>query len=331
MIKVAVITSGGDGSGINAAIAMLARDEQIDLYGFHNSFDGIMREEPIHLTQKYCENRSLDGKQLVKTARSQLLYKEADRKKIHNKIKEYGFEYLVICGGDGSKQAAKLMNSEGTKTLFVPMTIDNDICGSEYSIGFDTALNNIISIIHDLHDTAHNMPGRIFMVEVLGGNCGNLALNSAVAAGCDIAIVPEFSTDKHKIARLVNSKLRKKNSIIIICSESAYEEKDYKVGEQGVSFEIAQYIEKETNIRVRKTVMGFYMRSGTATFKDAMMASSMGELARECIHKNKSGVMLGVIDGKVKAITIDTPANLETKKLDADLVNIAIKNEIIIQ
>lgn len=329
MIKVALITSGGDGSGINATVEVLSRDKLIDLYGFHNGFDGIMSEEPVHITSKYCENHSLGGKQLIKTGRSQLPHSKTGRTKIHNKLKEYGFDYLIICGGNGSQKAAKLMNFEGTKTLFIPMSIDNDINGTDYSIGFDTALNSIINVIHDLHETAYNMPGRIFMVEVLGGDCGSLALSSAIASGSDIAIIPEYSTDKEKIANLVSTKLKTKDSIIIICSESAYEKKDYKVGEQGVSFEISDYIEETVNIRVRKTVVGFYIRSGNATFKDAMIASQMGELLLECLHKGQSGVMMGMKNGRVQVINLDS--NTQTKKLEAHLVNIALKNNLIIK
>lgn len=331
MLKVALITSGGDGSGINSTIGALARDKKIELYGFHNSFDGIMNGEPIHLTPQYCEHHILDGKQLVRTARSSLAFESADRMEVHEKLQAYGFEYLIICGGNGSQQAAKLMSAEGTKTLFIPMTIDNDIYGSEYAIGYDSALNKILDVIRDIHDTSYNMPGRIFMVEVLGGEHGALALASAIASGSDLAIIPEYCTDKNRIAEAIDKKIKKNKSIVIICSESAYEEKNYKVGEQGVSFDISSSIEEKVKIRVRKTIVGFSMRSGSATFKDTIIAAQMGELARKCIHHGETGVMIGVSDGQVRAIKIDGLNLSQSKELDPSLVNIAIENKIIIK
>lgn len=330
MTKVAIITSGGDGSGVNAAIEMIAKDKKIELYGFHEGFDGILKNQPIPLTLENCQNYSLDGKQIIRTSRSKLPYEKEGRKKIHEHLKSFGFDYLLIFGGNGSQKAAKLMNSEGTKTIFIPMTVDNDVDGSEYSIGFDTALNRIIGTIHDLHDTAHNMPGRIFMVEVLGGKCGNLALASAIAGGCDLAIIPEFPTDKNKAVDIIVEKLKEKKSIIIVCSESAYDGRLYKSGDQGVSFEISEYIEKHLNIRVRKTIMGFFIRAGNTSFRDAMIAVQMGALARECINKGISGKMVGVKNGTVQLIDFND-VHSTNQKLDPQLVNIAIKNNMLIK
>ncbi|WP_276705401.1 6-phosphofructokinase [Caldibacillus debilis] len=329
MVKVAVITSGGDGSGVNAAITMISKDKNINLFGFHDGFDGILKNDPIPLKMANIQHYNLDGKQILRTSRSKLPYTKEGREKIQKRLKSYGFEYLLIFGGNGSQKAAKLMNKEGTKILFIPMTIDNDVEGSEYSIGFDTALNRIIEVIHDLHDTAHNMPGRIFMVEVLGGKCGNLALASAIAGGCDLAIIPEFPSDKEKIASIVSEKLNEKETIIIVCSESAYDDREYKAGNQGVSFEISDYIEKKINIRVRKTIVGFYIRSGNTSFRDAFIASQMGALARECINNGISGKMIGVKYGLVQLIDFhDNHSPIQ--QLDPHLVNIAIKNNMII-
>lgn len=331
MKKVAIITSGGDGAGINAAIEMISREDKIDLYGFHDSFNGILRNKPIHLSKQYCQNYSLDGKQIIRTARSEVLFDVEGRKYIKRKLEEYGFDYLVICGGDGSQKAAKILNHEGINTLFIPMTIDNDVTGSDYSIGFDTALNRVTNVVHDLHDTAQNMPGRIFMVEVLGGNCGNIALCSAVSTSCDLAIIPEFSTDKQKITASISKKLECKDSIIVICSESSYDGKSYKTGEQGVSFDIADHIEKNTNIRVRKTVMGFPMRSGNPTYRDVMMASQMGTLARECIINNNTGAMIAISKGKAEKIEFENIRSNNEESLDQEALKIAIKNELVIR
>ncbi|QGH36083.1 hypothetical protein GI584_19415 [Gracilibacillus salitolerans] len=294
MKQVALITSGGDGAGINSTIEIMAKNPQIDLFGFHGGYNGILSSDPIHLTEKYCENRALDGIHLVKTGRSKIPYTKEGRDQLRRKLALDNFDCLVVCGGNGSQKAAQLLQIEGTNTIFVPMTVDNDVNGSDYSVGFDTALNKMIEVLYGLHDTSANMPGRIFMVEVLGGNSGNLALESALAGASDLAIIPEYSTKKSDITNIVKEKLKQKNSLIIMCSESAYEDKNYQSGNQGVSLDIATSIERETGIRVRKSIMGFYIRAGRPSFKDALIASKIGAVVSQSIMENHYGVMVGV-------------------------------------
>ncbi|WP_208586093.1 6-phosphofructokinase [Gracilibacillus suaedae] len=304
MKKVALITSGGDGAGINSTIEMIAKNTHIDLYGFHGGYSGILSNDPIHLTEEYCENRALDGIHLVKTGRSKLPFSKEGREQLDRRLEAEGFECLVVCGGNGSQKAAQLLYREGTNTIFVPMTVDNDVNNSDYSIGFDTALNKITDVLYGLHDTSANMPGRIFMVEVLGGNSGNLALESAIAGAADLVIIPEYSTYKRDIVHLVKEKLKQKKSLILLCSESAYENNNYQSGNQGVSFEIATAIEEETEIRVRKSIMGFYMRAGRPSFKDALIASKIGAVVSESIIQNDYGVMVGVKNEQIYRIDL---------------------------
>ncbi|MFD1415037.1 6-phosphofructokinase [Oceanobacillus jeddahense] len=303
MHRVALITSGGDGAGINSMIEMLARYEGIDLYGFHDGYDGILVNQPIHLTQTHCANHSLDGAHFLRTARSKLPFTKDGRQKIIQSLVEQEFECLIVCGGSGSQIAAKQIHEEGMNTLFIPMTVDNDVIGTDYTIGYDTALNHILNIIANIQNTATNMPGRIFMVEVLGGNVGNLALESALAGGCDLAIIPEYSSNREQIAKKVQAKLREKQSLIITCSESAYDSKDYQAGDQGVSFSIADSIEHLTGIRVRKTVVGFYIRAGHPSNRDAIIASKLGYFTAATIFSKDFGKMIAI--KKDAVITVD--------------------------
>ncbi|WP_163537464.1 ATP-dependent 6-phosphofructokinase [Gracilibacillus sp. YIM 98692] len=329
MKKAALITSGGDGAGINSAIEMISRCKGIDLYGFDGGYDGILQHEPIHLTSAYCENRALDGRHIVRTARSKLPYSKEGRDKLHQKLRSDGFEYLIVCGGNGSQKAAQLLNTEGTKTIFLPMTVDNDVNGTDYTIGYDTALNQIFEVLFGLHDTASNMPGRIFMVEVLGGKAGNLALESAVAGACDVAIIPECSTNRNSIASLVQEKLQHKKSVIIMCSESAYEENNYQDGNQGVSFDIAETIQEKTGVRVRKSIMGFYIRAGKPSFRDAHIASRMGGQATKCIQEGVSGVMIGVQGDQVLPIKLDTVIDT-ANGINPSLLEIANQHQMLV-
>lgn len=328
--KVAIITSGGDGSGINAAINMIAMQEDIDLYGFNGGFDGILYNIPIHISKKYSSQFILEGKQIIKTSRSKKTFDKKGRKEIIKKLIEYKFEYLIVCGGNGSLKGAKLLYDEGFPTIFIPMSVDNDIAASDYTIGYDTALNHIVKVIHDIKDTSYNMPGRIFMIEVLGGNCGQLALASAVAGGVDMAIISEFSTSRKKISDMVKEKLKYKDSLIIICSESSYEEKNYNSGNQGVSFEIGKHIEEEVGIRVRQSVLGYYMRSGIPTYKDVSMAAKLGWIAGRCVKNNNPGNMIIIKNGE--AVSKPFSNNIEESyELEHQLVNIAKNNKIIIK
>ncbi|MGN8648142.1 6-phosphofructokinase [Gracilibacillus sp. HCP3S3_G5_1] len=300
MRKVALITSGGDGAGINSAIDMLINNKHIHLYGFHGGYNGITTNTPIHLTPKYGENKVLGGIHYIQTGRSDLPYTQEGRDKLRLTMQSEGFDCLIVCGGNGSQKAAQLLHEEGLPTIFVPMTVDNDVNGSEYSVGFDTALNKLIDHLYGLHDTAANMPGRIFMVEVLGGQSGNLALESVIAGAADLAIVPEYITDQEKITKVVQEKLKQKQSLIIVCSEAAYEDKKYQSGSQGVSFEIARTIEEGTGIRVRKSIAGYYIRAGRPSFKDASIAAKIGAKVAQCVLDDNFGVMVGVNNGQIQ-------------------------------
>ena len=220
MKKIALIISGGDGAGINCTIGAIAESKKYELMGFNDSFDGIISNDSIRLKSSFMENKYLDGKQVIRTSRSKLPRTQKGIDKIKESLHSKDIDALIICGGNGSLVSAKKLFDNGINTIYVPMTIDNDVNYSSYSIGYDTALNNILNTIKGLEDTSANMPGRIFMVEVLGGNSGHLALESGLAGFADLIIIPEFSTDYDDIANAVTNKLKNKNSLIIICSES---------------------------------------------------------------------------------------------------------------
>ncbi|WP_017471389.1 6-phosphofructokinase [Amphibacillus jilinensis] len=329
MKKVALITSGGDGAGVNAAINIIAEHPDINLYGFNGGYQGILTGEPILLTKAVIQHQALGGVHYVQTGRSDLPYTTEGRNKLKNKLQSAGFSCLIVCGGNGSQKAAELLYEEGMDTLFIPMTVDNDVIGSEHSIGYDTALNKLLDLLYGFHDTAANMPGRIFLVEVLGGSSGNLALESTIAGAADLAIIPEYSTKLSDITRVVKQKLVNQKSLIIVCSESAYEKKDYKAGQQGVSFDIANAIEEATGIRVRKTIAGFYIRAGRPSFRDASLAVKMGAKAVQCMMEEQFGQMIGVTNDQVIAKAYqDLKASLNT--LHPQTVEVAEYNHKVI-
>lgn len=330
MKRVGLITSGGDGAGINCAIGAISESKIYDLIGFNDSFDGIISGNSFLLDPEFMGNKYLDGKQVIRTSRSKLPYTKEGIDEIKKALYCKNIDTLVICGGNGSLVSAIKLFNNGINTIYLPMTIDNDVNYSSYSIGYDTALNNILNTIKGLGDTSSNMPGRIFMVEVLGGNSGHLALESGLAGFADLVIIPEFSTNYKDITDAVVDKLKNKNSLIIVCSESAYEEKNYEIGNQGVSLIIGREIQKKTGIRVRHTIMGFNIRSGRPTERDALMGVLMGNKCKEIIENNEYGKMISYEDGEIKAIDFKEIDLSRTKKLDKNQLLVAKNRKMII-
>lgn len=330
MKKIALITSGGEGPGINHTVLELALDSQIELWGFHGGFGGIAKEKGFLITGESCKGISISGRQIVKSARSQKTFTKEGRSEIIASLKQMKMDGLIVCGGNGSLEGAKCLDKEGIPTLFIPMSVDNDISGTEYSIGHNTTLNEYVRILQDIHNTACNMPGRIFLVEVPGGDCGILALSTAVSGNANMVILPEYSLDNLEIAQMANEKFKKEGYLVIVCSETSYQKDVYIAGRQGVSFEIGKEIEKETGVRMRHTVLGFYTRGSQPCYYDCIMASLFGALAVENIHKNQFGKMLIVKQGEV--CTTDYDKHVPQKKeLSQWLLKMATKKDLLIQ
>ncbi len=323
--RIGIITSGGDASGINAVFHGLLVHQNIDVFGFQGGYDGIIHNEPIHLTNSMTSRAILNGESMVRTARSKAPLSEAGRKAILRKLAEQKIDSLVVCGGDGSGKAAYLLSEMGLNTLLIPMTIDNNIYGSEYTVGYYTALETIRTCVQRIHQTGHNMAGRVFMIETFGGDSGQLTLAAALYCGADIAIIPERKFDLQRITNRIKEVLEEKQQCIILCCEASFLSKAYHLGDQGASFEVGEQITKITKERVRHTILGYCQRAGDPAIADIEKALLMGYHAGESLRNRITGQMIGLKDNKVTCIPLE---EISSKKKELDQNNCILAEQL---
>ncbi|WP_027421554.1 6-phosphofructokinase [Crocinitomix catalasitica] len=302
MIKVqniAVLTSGGDAPGMNACIRSVVRAaiyHGIGAFGVHDGFNGLINNNIVPLLYDDVSNILQRGGTILGTARSKDFRAKEFREVAHQNLKDRNIDALIVIGGDGSFKGMKTFSEEfDFPVIGIPATIDNDINGTDYAIGFDTALNNIIDAVDKIRDTASSHH-RVFLVEVMGNNSGVLALHAAAASGAEEVFIPERQEDllefKGKIARAVNAK---KSSIIIVSEGDG----------MGGAKEIYAYLKAEgldTNIRV--SILGHIQRGGSPSYLDRLYSALFGEEAIVCLLKGKRNLMTSLVDGKVTSVNI---------------------------
>lgn len=286
MKKIGVLTSGGDSPGMNAAIRAVVRKaiyHGMEVYGIYYGYSGLINGNIKKLEIGSVGDIIHRGGTILYTARCPEFITEEGQKKAIEQLKKFGIEGLVVIGGDGSFRGALKLTEYGFPTIGVPGTIDNDIPGTDYTIGFDTALNTIIEAIDKIRDTATSHE-RTYVIEVMGRNAGDLALWAGLADGAESIIVPEEDYDMDQIiARLKRGHDRGKRHSIIIVAEGA-----------GKGFKFAEQIQKATNFETRVTVLGHTQRGGSPTAFDRVLASRLGAKAVELLMEGKAGRTVGI-------------------------------------
>jgi 6-phosphofructokinase 1 len=269
--SIAVLTSGGDSPGMNAAIRAVVRSaiyNDIHVYGINAGYQGLIDDKITKMGVYSVADIIQKGGTMLHTSRCKEMYTPEGVKKAAETLKKHEIEGLVVIGGDGSYKGAAALAREGIRVIAMPGTIDNDVACTDYTIGFDTALNTIIEAISKIRDTSlsHN---RVNVVEVMGRNCGNLALYAGLAGGAEGICVPEIPYDMAKIcAKTVAGKDRGKLHSIIVFAEGA-----------GDLNEFCAQFEKCTSISVRRTVLGYIQRGGSPSAFDRILACKMGAMA----------------------------------------------------
>jgi 6-phosphofructokinase len=314
MRTIAVLTSGGDAPGMNAAIRAVVRAglaKGFNVMGVRRGYSGLISGEIIPMDRHSVADIIQRGGTILRTARCEEFKTEEGRKRGANILRTFGIDGLVVIGGDGSFKGAQLLSKLGISTVGLPGTIDNDLPYTEYTIGFDTANNTVLDAINKLRDTSTSHE-RVSIVEVMGRNCGDIALYAGLAGGAESIIVPEKGYDKDKLCRtILEGKMRGKMHNLIILAEGI-----------GGAEELAQQVEEITGIETRATKLGHIQRGGSPTCMDRVWASRMGYRAIELIEEGKSSKVVGVKDGRIFDMDIDEALSVP-RQFDEKLYEIA--------
>lgn len=296
MKKIGVFTSGGDSPGMNAAIRAVVRTaayNNIEVVGIYRGYEGLIDGDFTDLKASSVANIIHRGGTILRTARSKRFVTPEGMEQAYQNILKSGIEGIVACGGDGTfKGALEFGTKYNVPIVGIPGTIDNDLNGTDYTIGYDTAINTVIEAVDKIRDTAtsHN---RVFFVEVMGRDAGLIALRSGIGAGAEGILIPETDSDINAlINKLGNESKRKKAGHIIMVAEG-----DETGGAQAVA---KQVMEKLPHLDTRITILGHIQRGGSPTCMDRVLASQMGMFALESLIQGIKGVMIGVVNKQVE-------------------------------
>ncbi len=301
MKTIAVFTSGGDSPGMNACIRAVVRTalhHGTAVYGIMHGYQGMIDDQFRLLTSDDVGNILQRGGTILKSSRSKDFFAKEGRQKAFDNLRKYGIEGVVAIGGDGTFAGAKIfMEEHSIPFIGLPGTIDNDLIGTDYTIGYDTALNNVIEAVDKIKDTAASHD-RLFFVEVMGKDAGFIALRSGIAVGAAAILIPEVHTDlQGLITDLGAAYKRKKTSSIIIVAEGDDAGGAYKIAEQVVKA-LPQY-------DTRVSILGHQQRGGSPSALDRMLASQLGNEAVNALLAGKHSVMVGIVDKKFKYTPFD--------------------------
>ena len=310
---IGILTSGGDAPGMNAAIRAVTRSaiyNGFDVKAIYRGYKGLLTGEIVPFKTQNVSNIIQQGGTILKTARCKEFETPEGRQLAFDNIQKEGIDALVTIGGDGTLTGARIFATEHNFPIIgLPGTIDNDLFGTDTTIGYDTALNTIMDAVDKIRDTATSHE-RLFFIEVMGRDAGFLALNGAIASGAEAAIIPEIATEVDQLEALIKNGFRKsKNSSIVLVAESP---------STGGAMHLAERVKNEyPQYDVRVTILGHLQRGGSPTANDRILASRMGAAAIDALLDDQRNVMIGIRDDQIeyvpfnKAIKDDKPINRE--------------------
>lgn len=295
--RVAVLTSGGDAPGMNAALRAVVRKgiyHGLEVYGVHRGYEGLIHGEIKKMSLGSVADIVLRGGTILKTARSEEMRTKEGQAKALEQLHKLNINALVVIGGDGSFRGAQTLIEQGIQIVGIPGTIDNDIAGTDLTIGFDTATNTVVDAVSKIRDTASSHE-RTFIVEVMGRNCGNIALQAGLACGAESILVPEIPFDLDEIChKLKRGHKRGKNHSIIIVSEGV-----------GSVHTIGEELRVRTGFETRITILGHLQRGGNPSALDAVLSAAMGGKAIEIILGKESNRMTAYVNQVVVSSPLD--------------------------
>jgi 6-phosphofructokinase 1 len=307
--RIGVLTSGGDSPGMNAAIRAVVRTGLyygLEVFGIYRGYSGMIEDDIQSMDSRSVANIIQRGGTILKTARSKEFMTPDGRRKAYENLRKRGINGLVIIGGDGSFRGAQIFSNEfDIPCIGIPGTIDKDMAGTDFTIGFDTAVNTAVRAIDKIRDTA-DAHDRLFVVEVMGRDAGYIALHSGIATGAENILIPETKTDINEIlAGLSEKQKRRKLVNLIVVAEG---------DEIGGGNEVGRLIkEKMPNADVRVCILGHIQRGGSPTCLDRLIASRMGYHAVECLINGKHNVMVGIVNNRMHYLPLDSAVKAKEK------------------
>ena len=314
--RIGVLTSGGDAPGMNAAVRSVVRAavyRGIEVVGIRRGWNGLINGDIVRLDERSVAHIIDRGGTILYTARSEEFRTEEGQKKAVSTCKLLGLDGIVAIGGDGTFRGALALSKYGISVVGLPGTIDNDLYGTDTTIGYDTALNTIMEAVDKLRDTASSHE-RLFFVEVMGHTAGYLALNGAIATGSEAAIIPEMDTEVDQLAELISQGFRKsKNSAIVIVAENP---------RTGGAMGLAERVKKEfPQYDARVTILGHIQRGGSPSAQDRILASRMGAMAIQAIMEGQRNVMIGIQNNELVYVPFSRAVR-HNKSINRDYVNL---------
>ena len=314
--SIAVLTSGGDAPGMNAAVRAVVRagiNKGMRVYGVYRGYNGLLNGDVQEMNLRSVSDIIGFGGTMLYTARSEEFATPAGIKKAADFCRSIDVSGGVVIGGDGSFKGARALTNAGINCIGIPGTIDNDIACSEYTVGFDTAMNTALQMVDRIRDTAQSHD-RCSIVEVMGRRCGDIALQTGIATGATAILVPEipYNIERDVIQRIVNTQKTGKKHFIIVVAEGV-----------GKVAELANYIENRLGIETRATILGHVQRGGSPTLRDRVVASEMGFRAVELLEKNLGNRVVAMKDGKIIDLDINEALDMQ-RVFDEDLYKIAM-------
>jgi 6-phosphofructokinase 1 len=316
MKRIGVLTSGGDAPGMNACIRAIVRygvSHKLEVIGIRRGYLGILEEDFIKLGSRSVANIIYRGGTILETARCEEMKTEEGIGRANGILQREGIEGLITIGGDGTFRGATILAETGNaKVIGIPCTIDNDVYGTDYTIGFDTAINTALDAIDKIRDTAGSLQ-RLFFIEVMGRSRGFIALEVGIAGGAEDILIPEVETKIEELSLDIRRSFKrgKKSSIVIVAEGD----------EAGGAFSIAQQVWERLRLEYRICVLGHVQRGGSPTARDRVLASKLGAAAVDALVNGMSGHMVGELKGEI-AFTPLRETWEKTKELDSNLLRL---------
>jgi 6-phosphofructokinase 1 len=315
MKRIAVLTSGGDSPGMNAAIRAVVRTgifHSLEVFGVERGYTGLIEGQIFPMNISSVGGIMQRGGTILKTSRCEKFKTKEGLDIALQKLKEFNIDGLVTIGGDGTLRGIRELSALGVKTMGVPATIDNDLSKTDMAIGVDTALNTVMGAIDKIKDTASSHE-RAFIIQVMGRNSGYLALMGGIAGGVEVVLIPEISYNLPEISlKLKEGYQRGKTHCIIIIAEGV-----------GKTYEVSKFLEDKIGFETRVTILGYLQRGGSPSAFDRLLASRLGAAAVEHLLKGETSKMVGLMGNKIEATDLEVVLS-QQKTISQDLYNLAL-------